>query len=215
MRKYLTIVLTDDIRRKFPRKINRNGPVPSHAPHLGPCWLYPSQSYGVIFTTLPDGTQITYSATRVSYTLHVGPIPEGLFVCHHCDNPPCVNPSHLFLDTQQGNLDDAKRKGRTASGDRNSSRMHPEKLLRGDAHPNRLRPERMARGDQNGMRLHPESVLRGSTNASAKLTDETVTEIRRLYDGKLMRWRDIIVNFGISSYQLFRIVKRKAWAHIP
>lgn len=63
-----------------------------------------------------------YGAHRVSYTVHYGvAIPHGLVVRHSCDNPPCVNPSHLVLGTDQDNVDDMNRRGRQAiqRGERN------------------------------------------------------------------------------------------------
>ena len=51
---------------------------------------------------------------RVMWVLTNGPIPDGMNVCHKCDTPPCCNPTHLFLGTDQDNVHDAVRKGRHA-----------------------------------------------------------------------------------------------------
>ena len=79
------------------------------------CWLWTascfSNGYGQIYN--PGATR---KAHRVSWELHHGPIPDGMDVLHSCDNPPCVNPSHLFLGTHQDNMADRDRKGRGAAG---------------------------------------------------------------------------------------------------
>lgn len=55
-------------------------------------------------------------ANKVSWEMHNGPIPDGMFVLHHCDNPPCVRPDHLFLGTNRDNVDDMMRKNRQLCG---------------------------------------------------------------------------------------------------
>lgn len=74
------------------------------------CWLWLGGAIDGYGTITEEGR--TVRAHRVSYKLHVGPIPTGLFVLHHCDVPSCVNPDHLFLGTHSDNMKDRQMKGR-------------------------------------------------------------------------------------------------------
>lgn len=102
------------------RSRKRWGP---HAPRFwgrvdksGDCWLWTggTSSGGYGAATWPNGQQTT--AHRVSWEITYGPIPDGMQVLHRCDNPACVRPDHLFLGTQQDNMDDMIAKGRKPMG---------------------------------------------------------------------------------------------------
>jgi len=77
------------------------------------CWLWTgaraSNGYGSFrFADRPCAT----AAHRAAWELACGPIPHGMHVLHRCDNPPCVNPAHLFLGTHLENVRDREAKGR-------------------------------------------------------------------------------------------------------
>lgn len=99
---------------RFWAKVNKDGPVPRHAPDLGPCWIWTgatdSSGYGKLgLGKRGDGLA---KASHISWALHYGSFPGVLDVCHACDSPLCVRPSHLWLGTGTDNIRDAQRKGR-------------------------------------------------------------------------------------------------------
>jgi hypothetical protein len=111
-------------------------------PNTG-CWLWigslTSTGYGQLgLGSKIDGTRRPHKAHRVAYELYVGKIPPGMGVLHRCDNPPCVNPQHLFLGTQKDNAQDMGRKGRSAL------QRHPE-IIRGESNPRAVLAEADAR----------------------------------------------------------------------
>jgi hypothetical protein len=102
----------------MPRKSHK------HLRLVGECFEYTGSrddsGYGLI--KFEGKTQRTH---RVIWTLINGAIPEGMMVLHKCDNPPCCNPDHLFLGTQDDNMKDMVSKGRQAnqSGEKNGNNV--------------------------------------------------------------------------------------------
>lgn len=78
------------------------------------CWPWIGERFrGYGTFRLDSGKRI--AAHRYSYTCLIGPIPKGLLACHHCDNPPCCNPRHIFLGTTLDNVRDKIHKGRASN----------------------------------------------------------------------------------------------------
>lgn len=80
------------------------------------CWAWKGATnkggYGRVTVPATLGKYISLTAHRVSWEIHNGSIPQGLCVLHRCDNPPCVNPEHLFVGTRKDNAIDMFKKGR-------------------------------------------------------------------------------------------------------
>lgn len=91
------------------------------------CWVWTGahdqRGYGQMGR---DGK--TVRSTRVAWELHHGPVPDGLWVLHRCDNPPCVRPDHLFLGTSRDNHNDMWKKGRGKTA-RIPGELHPSAAL--------------------------------------------------------------------------------------
>jgi hypothetical protein len=143
------------------------------------CWPWQAGTFQFGHGLLRDQGRLR-KAHRISWELHFGEIPDGLCVCHRCDNPPCVNPSHLFLGTQRDNIADRDQKGRTARGDRSGSRLHPEALRRGEAN-----------------------------KGGGKLTTEQVAAMRQRYTKSPISYVQLGKLFGVSHIMARNIVLRR------
>lgn len=88
------------------------------------CWLWTAgafpSGYGEINVEIPGGKSYQSGVHRIAYQEFVGPIPDGLNVCHSCDVKLCFNPEHLFLGTDTDNMRDAAVKGRLLHGEEHS-----------------------------------------------------------------------------------------------
>lgn len=99
------------IPQRLLNRINTNGE--------NGCWIWTGPKHDWGYGLDPGAKKGTRRVHRIIYELRFGKVPSGLFVCHHCDNPPCVNPDHLFLGTAKDNSSDMVKKGRSVAGTKN------------------------------------------------------------------------------------------------
>lgn len=121
---------------------------------------------------------------RAVWNILVGPIPDGAMLCHHCDNPQCGNPSHLYVGDAASNATDMSRRKRTWA--------HRD--------PERAKLLGIAIGKANDW-------CRGERNPKAKLTPESVAEIRA---AKGSSYR-IAADYGVNASTVQRIRRGTAW----
>lgn len=105
----------DPIHERFWFKVSNSGAAPRHKPGIGACWVYAEYTTEAGYGQFCLRRGEFRPAHAVSYALAKGPVPPRMHVCHHCDNPPCVRPDHLFIGTAADNARDMFAKGRQGS----------------------------------------------------------------------------------------------------
>lgn len=194
-------------------------------------WLAGKSHYGYGLFRL---RQRGINAHRFAYILAHGEIPRGLIVCHHCDNPPCCNPSHLFVGTNKDNAQDCIAKGRKHS---TAGELHGLHKLT-DSEVKQMREEyksgvnctKLAKKYAVGRvaaayavfgrtwkHLDGEAKARppaGESHGCAKLTEDSVRAIRAAHANRVATMRSLANQFGVTVSNICAVIHRKSWKDI-
>jgi hypothetical protein len=146
------------------------------------CWLWQGKIHSAGYGLLSINGHRQF-AHRISYQrTHPNESIEGLVVCHHCDNPPCINPAHLFLGTPKDNIRDMIAKGRNAAA------VHPSYVPRGADNPQaRLTAQQV----EEIRRIYITPKLNGKRVAGSTEPFSASGLARRFNVGKSTMWRII------------------------
>ncbi len=167
----ISLNITKEEEQRFHSQVARDLP--------DKCWEWKGSKLGGYgrMRVWRDGRHISLKTHRLAFFLHWGVDPQAFDICHECDNPPCCNPSCLFVGTPAVNMADRDAKGRQAKGDRHYSHRHPD------------------------------WVSRGNTRDRVKLSDEQKTEICRLRESQGVLRRELATMYGVSVARVDRILR--------
>lgn len=171
---------------------------------------------------------VSAKAHRVAWEEAVGPIPDGLQVLHSCDNPPCCNPTHLFLGTHTDNMQDMVRKRRDGRRRLDEEDVREARQAWRAGQTQRKLAEHFGVSEATiFMAVHgrtwrhvpdtdarkPKWSARGERVGSSKLTDANVREIlRRLAAGE--KQSALALEFGVVHQLVSQIAHGRIWKHL-
>ena len=102
------VYLRQSLEERFWAKVDKRSP--------DECWEWLASKFCTGYGAIGKAKNVLY-AHRIAWELTNGPIPVGMHVLHHCDNRGCMNPTHLFLGTNEDNIADKASKGRQTKGE--------------------------------------------------------------------------------------------------
>jgi hypothetical protein len=201
---------------------------------VGECWEWigavEKDNYGV-FQGEVAGVMY-HRAHRFSWAFYTqSRIPKGMFICHSCDNPRCVNPAHLWMGTLRENYDDMVRKGRRRTEQRGEM-SHRAKLTENQAKAILIDPRPYAeiaasygvaattitsiKNRESWAHVQVDHIAKNSPGGphrrgmGTKITEEIVREIRKSTEQGVL----LAQKYGISNVLVSNIRRRKVWKHV-